>query len=199
MTLGLLTVLIMLGVAYAFFVQGALSAFAMAVNVFLAGLVAFTFWEPLADGLEPMLADTILAGLEDWICLTGLFCLTLLLLRVLTNAVLTAEPDLPAVVQQGGGVLFGVLTGYLAAGFLACVLQTLPWHENFFRFDARVDTDGSGSRLRRVIPPDRVWLALMRRASTVPFSQADSPGFDPNGSFELCWVDRAARSAASLT
>jgi len=35
-----------------------------------------------------------------------------------------------------------------------------------------------------VLPPDRVWLALMRRASTGPFRQGEDPGFDPGGSFE---------------
>jgi hypothetical protein len=188
MALPVLTLLIMLAVTYAYYLQGALSSFAMAVNVLLAGLVAFNFFEPLANLLEPMLADTFFAGLEDWICLVGLFAVALLLLRTLTNAVLPADPELPAALQQGGAVLFGLVTGYLTAGFLACVLQTLPWHENFLGFDPRVDPEGQGAGVRRLLPPDRVWLAMMRRASTAAFSHADSAGFDEYGSFELRYL-----------
>jgi hypothetical protein len=186
MALNVLTVLVMLAVAYAFFRQGLLSAFAMTVCVFLAGLVAFNFWEPLADQMEPLLADTFLAGLEDWFCLLAIFCATLLLLRAAANKALPAEPELPAAAQQGGAALFGLLTGYLTAGFLVCVLQTLPWHEGFLGFKPRLEPEAEGAGLRRVLPPDRVWLALVRRASVGPFTAgAEEKGFDPDGSFEL--------------
>jgi cytochrome c biogenesis protein CcdA len=177
-------VVIMLGVAYAYLQEGVLTAFTMLCNVFLAGLVAFNFWEPCAAELDPLLAGTLLHGYEDSLCLVLLFTLTLGLLRWTTNTLANLQPEYHPVVQQGGAVVFGLLTGYLVAGFLLCVLQTLPWHENFMNFDEKIDPEAPKARARRVLPPDRVWLALMHRASVGPFSQAEEAGFDPGGSFE---------------
>jgi hypothetical protein len=177
-----LTVVIMLAVGYAFFLQGLLSGFCMLVNVLLAGLVAFNFWEPLAKALEQALGSGPAAGYEDFICLIALFAVTLLVLRMVTNSLARSDPDLPAAVQQGGAVLCGLVTGYLVAGFLVCAMQTLPLEENFLGFDARVGQGNGG--LRRALPPDRVWLALVRRGSVGSLG-AGGDGFDPRGYFEL--------------
>jgi hypothetical protein len=182
MFLGALSIVIMLAVAYAYFQEGLLTAFTMACNVFAAGLVAVDFWEPIAAALDPSFAGSFLHGYEDSLCLMFLFCLTLGLLRLITNSLAHTVVEYHPVVQQGGGVLFGLITGYLVSGFLLMVLQTLPWHQNFMGFDAKADPDGS--KLRRVMPPDRAWLALMHRAGLVSLSQSDSPTFDADGSFE---------------
>src|SRR4051794_33600809 len=129
--LAFLTVVVMLIVAYSYMQEGVLTAFMMLCNVFVAGLVAFDLWEPCAVELAPMLAGSFLASYEDCFCLVLLFSLTLGLLRWTTNNLANIQPDYPPVLQQGGAVLFGLLTGYLVVGFLICVLQTLPWHENF--------------------------------------------------------------------
>jgi hypothetical protein len=184
MLLGTLTVVIMLGVAYVFLLEGALTAFTMLCNIVLAGLVAFNFWEPCAAELDPLLAGTFLHGYEDALCLVALFAGTLGLLRWTTNNLCNAHPDYHPAVDQGASAVCGLVAGYLVAGFLLCVLQTLPWHENFMSFDPKVDLATPQAKLRRVLPPDRVWLALMQRGSVGPFSQADAPGFDPGGSFE---------------
>ncbi len=178
----ILTIVIMLAVAYAFYLQGVLTAFTMLVNVFLAGLVAFNFWELIAKQLEPSLDGSLLQGCEDFVCLIGLFSVTLVLLRLATNGIASIEPDLPPAVQQGGAVACGLLNGYLTAGFLLCAVQTLPLPENFLGFSARASRGGDG--LRSVLPPDRVWLALMRRASVGPLA-TDGEGFDPRAYFEL--------------
>ena len=54
--LTLLTILIVLGLAGLFVIQGLATAFTTFCNVVLAGLIAFNFWEPLADLLEPPLS-----------------------------------------------------------------------------------------------------------------------------------------------
>jgi uncharacterized membrane protein required for colicin V production len=194
MLLGFFTVLIMLVVAYAFWRQGVLPAFVMALNVFLAGLVAFNFFEPLATELDPMLADSFLHGYEDSLCLVLLFSLTLVFLRWAANALIHAAIDYHPILQQGGAVLFGMMAGYLVAGFLLCVAQTLPFDEHFMRFDAQIETRSAGAKVRRIMPPDRMWLALMHRASEWSLSWDDTP-FDPDGSYELRY-SRERRSAA---
>jgi hypothetical protein len=192
------TIFIMLAVGYAYFREGLFTAFTMCCNVFIAGLIAFNFWEPLADLLDKPMSTTFLKGYEDAFVLVGLFVLSLGLLRLVTNSLDPVVVDYPPVAQQFGGVLFGFLTGYLACGFLVCVLQTLPWHQHFMSFEWRASERESG--FKRYFPPDRVWLALMRRAGAYPLANRedrqagkageDSPydryeTFDKYGTFEL--------------
>jgi uncharacterized membrane protein required for colicin V production len=185
MLLGFFSFVIMMAGAYAFWRQGVLPAFAMVVNVLLAGLVAFNFFEPIAGQLGPMLTDTFLQGYEDSFSLVVLFSLTLLFLRWASNELIHTLITYNPAVQQGGAVLFGVLAGYLVAGFLTCVAQTLPATENFLQLEPRVAADSSGNVRHRVLPPDRVWLALMHRASKTSLDWDETSVFDPDGSFEM--------------
>jgi uncharacterized membrane protein required for colicin V production len=193
-----LTIVIMLAIAYAFFQEGLFTAFTMFFNVFFAGLIAFNFWEPMAARLESLFADTFLLGYEDMICLVGLFCITLGALRTITNIFANLVIDYPEALQRGGGAVLGLATGYLLSGFFLCCLQTLPWSDKFMGFNPTYEA-GSSS-MRDVLPPDRVWLAMMCRAGAFTFATYDelaeelrsSPSyidrrrtFDKYGTFEL--------------
>lgn len=191
--LATLTIVVMLIVAYAYMREGVFTAGCMLLNVFLAGLVAFNFWEPLASLLDPALRGGLLAGFEDLLALVFLFCVVLGSLRALTNKLSPRQLEFHGLVHQLGGAAFGLITGYLVAGFLTCVLQTIPWHENFMNFEPRSDKEGS---LRSFLPADRAWLALMRYAGASTLSwKEDRPDadsnfdryatFDRHGTFEL--------------
>jgi hypothetical protein len=182
MLLGFFTIVIMLAIAYAYLREGLFTSLMMCCNVFFAGLVAFNFWEPIASLLDSVFADTFLHGYEDILCLMALFCLTLGLLRAATNAMVNVQIAFPQAVQRGGAALFGLATGYLTAGFFLCALQTLPWHQNFMNFTPSYDPS-SQSGLRQILPPDRVWLALMFRAGAFAFATMDEdPRVDESGS-----------------
>jgi hypothetical protein len=187
------TVILMLIVGYVYFVEGLFTAFVMFVNVLLAGIITFNFWEPIARALESSLATTFLAGYEDALVMIALFCISLALLRLVANNFNDHQIEYHPALHQGGGAVLGLVTGYLVSGFLVCVLQTLPWNESFMGFSAQASPE---STIRRVLPADRVWLALMFRASAYPLSRsADRPTgeefydqcqtFDRQGSFEL--------------
>ncbi len=183
MLLGLITVVVMLGAAYAFWRQGVLAAIAMTVNVLLAGLIAFNFFEPMAAELDPMFAGSILHGYEDSICLVVPFVLSLLILRWASNALIHTVIEYHPALQQAGAAVFGSMAGYLTVGFLLTVAQTLPLDEHFLHFEPRIDPSTPGAKIRHILPPDRVWLALMARASVDTFSW-EGNAFDPDGSFE---------------
>lgn len=183
--LGFFTIVIILVAVYAFWRQGVLAAFAMAVNILLAGLVAFNFFEPITNELEPMMTDSFLHGFEDSISLVALFSITLVFLRWATNALMHTVIEYGAVIQQGGAVVFGALAGYLVAGFLLCVAQTLPLDPHFMHFEAQLEPNNPGAKLRRIMPPDHVWLALMHRASMESLAWDEDAPFDMDGSFEL--------------
>jgi hypothetical protein len=181
--LSILCVIVILAVGYAYFREGLLTAVTMLVNVFLSGLVAFNFFEPLAASLESTFDGSFLSGFEDALALFVLFAGCLGLLRLATHSLATTELGLPPLVQQVGAVLVGLLTGYLVAGFLVCMLQTLPWGEKFLGFDYEATQGSQG--MRRVMPPDRVWLALMHRAGQGPLADDPANVFDPEGSYQL--------------
>jgi uncharacterized membrane protein required for colicin V production len=178
-----LTIAIMLVLGCLFLIQGLATAVAMFCNVFLAGLIAFNFWEPLADLLDPPLSRSFFAGYEDAICLTALFGVAFAVLRLATNTLSGAVIDFHPVAQRAGGALFGLATGYLLAGFLVCIFQTLPWHENFWSYESNWQANQSG--LDSVVPPDRVWLSMMHRAGETIFSRGERPTFDPQATFPI--------------
>jgi hypothetical protein len=181
--LELMSALIMLGVGYAYFREGMLTALTTLVNVFIAGLVAFNFYEPLSETLENTFVNSPLNNYEDALSLFGLFIATFALLRGITNNLAIGEIEFHALAQQICATGFGVLAGYLLAGFLLCMMQTLPWDQKFLGFRSYVDDPPVA--FRSLLPPDRVWLALMHRAGIGPFKQEDSTTFDPEGTFEL--------------
>ncbi len=184
-----LTFLIMLIVGYSAFREGLFTSVIILVNVVLSGLLAFNFWEPLATLIDPMLQGGFLDGYQDFVLLLGLFCGALALLRVATNNMANYQIEFPAVAQQFGGAAVGLLSGYLVSGFLICLLETIPWHQNFVDYQPRNPGE------RQFFPADRVWLSLMRHAGAFPFAcgadrvAADSPyeqhpTFDRGGTFE---------------
>ncbi len=170
----LLTIGIVLAVGYAHFREGALGAFTHLVNSVIAGLVAFHFWPTIADELE----KGGLSGYEDALALVGVFVAVFAILRVVTNALANRLIDIGGQASQIIGSVFGLITGYLAAGFLTCVLQTLPWQENFLGY-LPIEKESLDSR---VIPADQVYLRLMRTAHRKTF--ADYESSDRSESFE---------------
>lgn len=193
--LAFFSVVIMLIVAYAHFREGIFTAALMFINVFLAGLVTFNFYEPVAEFLDTILYNSFLSGYEDIFVLTCMFAGTLALLRAVTNNLSPTMTEFPGAVHQLGGGLFGLATGYLVSGFIVCALETLPWHENFMNFEPRAENEAP---IRTILPPDRVWLALMRQAGAYAFAWTEEKGkseaesnydryltFDPDGTFEI--------------
>ena len=100
--LAFLTILFMLIVAYSFWGEGVHTAFCMLVNVIVAGLVAFTFFEPLADFLEPTFSNTFLEGYEDFLSLMVVFAAALGGLRFATNYLVTSAIDYHPLLRQLG-------------------------------------------------------------------------------------------------
>ena len=161
------TLAVMAFVAYTYWNEGVFAGFCMLVATVLSGLITFQFWEPLATAFESGTKQTFLDGYQDCVCMIGLFCLSLLAMRAgihgMTKSFFLYHPY----VQQFGGLAFGLLNGYLISGFLLCVFQTLPWHQNFWGFTPRTLNEPG---YRSVMPADRVWLAMMRYGGAYPFS-----------------------------
>lgn len=194
--LTILTILIMLGVAYVYLGEGLFTSFAMCCGILGAGLIAFNFWEPMADALGSKVSGTFLAGFEDALSMVFLFAVSLGVFRIIVNNLSPFQIEYHPLLQSIGGACFGLVSGYLVTGFLLCVLQTLPWKQDFLGFS--VPTEADAGSLRSMLPPDEVWLALMHRAGAFAFADSEDPKardaesvyeryqtFDKYGNFEL--------------
>jgi hypothetical protein len=168
--------------AYAFWREGPLTAFAACVNVLLAGVLALNFWEPIADALDPAFADTFAEGIEDGLAMMLIFLPLLMLMRWITNSLASTHMEYPPALYRGGAVVGGLLAGYLVAGFLACVIQTLPLQRDFLGFEPY--KPGISHPARKILPADLVWLSMMHRLSGAGLSGGDER-FDKHANFEL--------------
>ena len=143
--------LIMLGTAYAQYRNGLFSSFAMLIMVLISGLVAFGFFEPIADALDPVFQNNSLSGCEDMVVLVLLFAVTLFLLRLATTYLNPEMIDEHGKLQHIGALVVGLITGYFLAGFLICALETLPLEANFLDFEPR---EANEPGYRAFYPPD---------------------------------------------
>jgi hypothetical protein len=173
--LELLTILLILGTAAWFATQGVFFSAVMWLSVWLAGFFAFWLFEPLANA-----AERVLGSFADGVMLTSLFCLGLVALRGARRWLVPREIVFPLWVDRLGGAVFGLLIGYALAGLIFCIWQTLPIQQRFLNYDPQRGI-GLGQ-------PDRLWLAVMHRASREMLQRADplqdeSYVFDPDGSF----------------
>ncbi|HEX5271106.1 MAG TPA: CvpA family protein [Gemmataceae bacterium] len=182
MVLGLLSLLVIGAVCYAFWREGPLTGFAMCINILIAGVLAFNFWEPIADQLGPAFDDTFAKGIEDCVALMLVFLPVLMLLRWLCNAIAPTYLEYPPALYRGGAVVCGLVAGYLLSGFLVCAIQTLPLQREFMGFEPY--KAGDSHPMRKFLPGDLVWLAMMNRLSGAALS-AGEERFDPRANFEL--------------
>jgi hypothetical protein len=172
-----------LAVGYASIMEGLFTAFMMCVNVIVSSILTCTLWEPLANEMEPGLAGTFFAGYEDMMAMILVFAVSLALLRTISNNLVNTQLEYDETLQRGGAAIFGMISGYLTAGFFVCALQTLPWDQNFLGFEAKYEREQSF--IRSYLPPDRLWLALMHYGSDNGFANSEDEGFDEGGTFEL--------------
>ena len=195
------TLVIMFAAVYANYRNGLFTSVAMLMMVLLSGLFAFGFWEPIADVLDLAFQQNlrVISGGEDFLVLAILFCLSLFLLRLGYSYLAPDMIDEHGALQHFGGGAIGLIVGYFVAGFLICAMQTLPLDERFLDFEPRVESEPG---YRAFYPPDRVWLALMRHASAMPFSWKEDKNeggpemFDRDATFELRYL-RYRRSTES--
>ncbi len=134
-------------VAIAFYqsVRGLFSALVMMILTLVCTLLAFGFYEPLAESFlyarQPATADAIM--------LVALFFIPLLVLRLIFDRILPREITLGVWPDRILGGIFGLVTGILAVGVLIVALQMLPFGKTILTFRPFDD----GLRRRQSLAP----------------------------------------------
>ena len=179
-------VVIILGMTYALSSEGVWGAALMFFNLLFAGIIAFNFYEPLAT----LLADqsSSFTNWADMLCLMGLFVVSLIVLRVITDMIAPSMTRLPTPIYHLGRLLFGFAGACVAMAVVICGFETAPVQRKMFGV---VDYQAA--------PPfkqglDHKWLAFMQYTSGYPFGSWDEDAasdpyydkfriFDPKGSW----------------
>ncbi len=171
---GILSVLI-LGMTYALFSEGLWGSALIVMNLVIAVLVAFNFYEPLAT----LIASNVsaLAGLADLICFAALFLATFIGLRVATDGMSPSLVRFPAIVDAAGKLVFAVLGACITAGVIVILFHMAPVSKKIF-----------GSVDYKAAPPfkaglDHKVLAFFQWSTGKIFTRYPGGLVDPYGEF----------------
>src|SRR4051794_13006545 len=128
--INLLVALLILGMTYALSSEGLWGACLMFFNVLFGGLIAFNFYEPLAQKLAENVP--FLSGFADTLCLLSLFIVATFILRLTTESLAPAMVRFPTPVYHLGRWVFGLACGALTVAILLLGFETAPVHKKIF-------------------------------------------------------------------
>lgn len=159
MLLILITLVLVLGVAFFQATQGMFSAIIMTVLTIFCTVLAFNYYEPLAQSFlyerMPEYADAV--------ALISIFVLSLLALRLAFDKFLGRNLLTSMWVDRIGGGLLGLVTSLLVVGVFTIALQMLPWGQSILGWVAFDDTLKRSSGLFPY--PDEFTIGLVETLS----------------------------------
>ncbi len=166
------------------FNEGLWGAAVMFINVLLAAMLATNFYEPLATWATKQWPSY--TYLCDFISIWLVFCLAMLVLRILTDALSRYRVRFKKPVDVGGGLFFAAWIGWIMMQFTLFSMHTAPLARNFLGGAFQSEPD---SVMFFGLGPDRNWMALMHTMSK-DGSLGSGEQFDPQGEFILKYGTR---------
>jgi hypothetical protein len=156
--------------AYALTSEGLWGAALMFFNVLFGGMIAFNFYEPLAAMLD---RTGINWGFSDTLCMLGLFCVSVLLLRMTTETVAPAMVKFPTAVYHAGRLIFGLAGAVVTMAIVLLAFHAAPVHQKVFGV-VKYDTK----------PPfgmgfDHQWLGFFQYETGAVFARFGAGRLDP--------------------
>ncbi|MDX2132927.1 MAG: CvpA family protein [Planctomycetota bacterium] len=170
MVISLLSVGIVLLIAYLWMTRGFFSALIHFLSVIIAGAVAFGVWEPLAQFFLGMGSATgFIAGSAWALGLAIPFAVTLALTRFILDKIIRANVDVPGALNMAGGGLLGLASGVISAGVFVIASSNLRYDMLGNRSFA---SDPSGNVIREGglwVPFDAMTVAFYSHLSETAF------------------------------
>jgi len=121
---------LVLGMTYALMSEGLWGSALMFFNVLFSAVIALNFYEPLAQLIATN--ASFLSGFADTLTLTGLFIVSLVLFRVITETLAPAMVRFPTAVYQIGRLGFALAGSVVTIGFIVLAFHTAPVHKKVF-------------------------------------------------------------------
>jgi len=119
-----------------------------------SGILAMNVFEPLAAFFQSGIPS--FEHFWDFIALTGVFGISVFLMRLATDQLAPTSPEVPALVYDIGRFGFALMTGYVTMAFLLTALHTAPIGREVAVIGFKPEADNFFG----VAAPDRQWLAF---------------------------------------
>lgn len=182
----IITIVIILIIAYLWAARGFFSAFLHLVCCLIAAAVAFALWEPCTYFIMGLVdpKETPVIDLAWTLGLLVPFGLTIAVLRPIVDSIIRANLDFDTVTNMVGGGLCGVVTGFITCGVLVLALGYLPTKSSIVGLPYQpMEFEGNGSIVRQ--------SNLVTRADTITANfftmLADSTFFPDSGETLSKW------------
>ena len=147
----------------------------MFFNVLFGAIIAFNFYEPLAQLFAENVS--VLSHMADMICLMLLFSVSTMILRIATEFLAPAMIRFPPPVYQIGRFIFSLGTSAIVFAVILLGLQTAPVHQQIFGVLDYKEKPPFGMGL------DHTWLAFFQKTTGEVFPTYGSGERDPFGEF----------------
>ncbi len=135
------------------------------VDVVFAGLLATNYWEPLSRFLEGRFPT--FTFFWDFLSLWIVFCVSFIVLRVLTDFASRVKVRFLKIAEQIGSAFFALWIGYVMVCFTMFTLHTAPLGERFMGGGFQ---PGEGNFILG-LAPDLQWAGFAQKMSRGPFSR----------------------------
>jgi len=146
------------------------------VNILISGLVAFSFYSPLAIYLDEML-DGEYTYLLDFVTIWGLFVITILVCRLVTGLASGTRMRFKNPIDPIAGPVLGELASWALAAFVMATLHTSPMPKDAFG-GGLVYSDEDVASANALFNPDLGWLRFVQRVTRPDgFGHASGGGF----------------------
>jgi len=109
--------------------EGLWGAALMFFNVLFGAMVAFNFYEPLASMLD---RTGINWGFSDTLCMLGLFCVTVVILRLTTETIAPVMVRFPTAVYHIGRLVFGIAGALVTMAVVILAFHAAPVDKKIF-------------------------------------------------------------------
>jgi hypothetical protein len=163
------------------------------VNIVTAALLAVNFFEPFARWIEGQ--QSSYTYVWDFLSLWAVFCVSLLILRILTDSLSRVKVRFLKIADRIGSGILAVWIGWVMVCFTMTTLHTAPLSRNFLN-----DSFQPEERMVMGLAPDRQWLAFTQRMSEGVFCRAeDGHVFDPNADFMPKYATRRTQLENQLS
>lgn len=155
MIFSVLVIFAVFGIAYMWGSRGAFSALIHLLCTIVAGAIAFAAWEPLTSVFMNVGGDMI--GWAHGLALAVPFAVSLIVLRLATNAIIPKNIDLDGITNMVGGGLCGAIAGVITAGIFVLSIGYLRLESTIMGFEP-VTYSNNGSLVRTshlLLPADQ--------------------------------------------
>jgi uncharacterized membrane protein required for colicin V production len=129
MIINLIIVALTLLLAYALTSEGLWGSALMFFNVLFGAMIAFNFYEPLAVLLD---RTGINWGFSDTLCMLGLFCVSVLLLRMTTETIAPTMVRFPTPIYHAGRLIFGLAGAAVTMAVIILAFHAAPVNKKIF-------------------------------------------------------------------